>query len=810
MIKKTMLCVVLWLFVFMPNFYGAENFGGGINAQTLKNLPPGMVEKLSAGEIERLKQTVPSQKKEAGMPVNGLAANGAKAVEKEQEVKKPGLSIIEQQYRKSYASTISSKLVQFGYDIFSSATVKTSSLAVPGADYVLGTGDELRIRVWGSGMDADYSTVIDKEGRINVPRIGVIHLAGVKFGEVESIIKKEAQKYIQGINLSVVLTSLRSLEVYVVGAVENPGLHIVPSFSTIFDGLLTAGGVKKTGTLRHIKLFRNDKVTQVFDMYDLLLNGDRNSDAMLQNRDVIFVPGIGHTAAVAGLLNNEGIFEIQARTSVKNLVDMAGGMLPQAMDSRIDLRRFDKNKDFLVYDLNSKSVDQWNQIPVQNGDLVEFGFSQSMVHNIVKISGHVWDPDVFQFKPGMKLSDVLTTPDILKPNALTQFALIERYDKLTTRTTPVRFPLARVFSGEYDALLNAFDTIVILSRSDIGIREKIDLSGAVWNPGEYEYKPGLKLKDALALAGGLKFGARTEKVEIARQFIKDNRIQTDYIVLDMDKEGDFLLHPYDSILFPMIKDATFARKVMITGEVAYPGTYTIREGEKVSDLIQRAGGFCEQAYFYGAKYTSEAARAIQQQSVRKMIEQLQLSLIKTTSGEAQAAVSEEDVKAAEASGKQIQAFISKLESIKAEGRISIHLADLTSFKDSMYDFTLKAGDALHIPEKPSFVSVVGSVYSPGSFLYQPNQPLKFYLAKSGGVSKTADEDHLYLIKANGEILSVSQSNGFFSSFEKTILMPGDTIVAPEDLERVPYLKLIKDISDIVFKIATTAGIAFAI
>jgi protein involved in polysaccharide export with SLBB domain len=154
-----------------------------------------------------------------------------------------------------------------------------------------------------------------------------------------------------------------------------------------------------------------------------------------------------------------------------------------------------------------------------------------------------------------------------------------------------------------------------------------------------------------------------------------------------------------------------------------------------------------------------------------MIEQLQLSYIQTTSAQAQSALSDDDVKAAQVSGQQTQSFIAKLKEIKAEGRIAIHLADLASFTNSEYDFTLKPGDALHIPEKPSFVSVVGSVYSPGSFLYQPNKKLKFYLAKSGGTAKTADEDYIYLLKANGEILSVSQDDGFFSKFENTILMP---------------------------------------
>ncbi len=810
MIKKTIMFIVLLFFVFISSSFGLDNFSGG-------TIPPGTLEKLSPTEIEQLKQSFAPADRTMGTSNSSQSrlakekqTNNAAGIRPEDGMKPEETSVIEKQYRNSYNSELSSKLVQFGYDIFSSATSKTSSLAVAGPNYKLGPGDELLVRLWGSGVDADYSTVIDKEGRISLPRIGIIYLSGVKFGDVEPIIKKEAQKYVQGINLSVALTNMRSLEVYVVGDVKNPGLHVIPSFSTVFDGLIAAGGVKKNGTLRKIKLFRNDKVNTVFDLYDLLLNGNRNSDTMLENRDVVFVPGIGQTAAIAGAVNNEAIFEITNKTNVNDLISMAGGILPQAMDSRIDLRRFDNNKSFIVHDLNNKSIEERSKILLQNGDLIEFGISQSMLHPIVKISGHVWDADTFEFKPGMKLSNVLTSPEILKPNALTEFALIKRYDQLTTRTNNIRFPLSRVFSGEYDALLHSFDNIIILSRSELGINESISLSGAVWNPGQYNFIPGTKLIDALAMAGGLQFGARKEQIEVARQYIKGNRMHTQYIVLNIENDSEFVLEPYDSILVPKIKDVSLVKKVVITGEVAYPGTYTIREGEKLSDLIQRAGGFSDRAYFYGAKYTSEKARKIQQKSIDNMIESLKLSISQASSEMAQTAISEEDVKAAQVSEEASKSLLGQLSGIKAEGRIAIKLADLNSFKNSIYDFDLEDGDTINIPPKPSFVSVVGSVYSPGSFLYEPNQDLKYYLAKSGGTSKTADEDYIYLLKANGEILSMSQNDGYFSNFMSTVLMPGDTIVVPENLERDAWMKLITDLADIAFKIATTAGVALSI
>ena len=1032
MIKKVWLLISLGLFFVVTPSYCLEYNGMSVPPETIKNLSPETIQNLPAGVLKQLPPDVVksiSKEKRTSRPadstvpsadtvesvesaidnseINSLEELSLESLEKEpaekeetdnknekkirQDFTAQNVSVIEKQYRYGYSSLLTGNLQQFGYDVFRSAKAKPSSLAVPDKNYILGTGDNLLIRVWGTSVDVEYPAVVDREGVINVPKIGPIPVAGVKYGDVESVVKKEAEKYIQGININITLIELRSLEIYVVGEVKNPGLHMLPAFSTIFDGLLYAGGVKKTGTLRKIKLYRNDIEIQLFDLYDLLLKGNRKSDTTLHNKDVIFVGEIGKTAAVAGAVNNEAIFEISGTKSIKELVTLAGGVLPQAFGDRIYLRRFDKNKAFVVQDINmEKTPDAWNRIKVGNGDLLELDFMGSSLPYVVRLSGNVWKPDIFNYRAGMTISDVLTTPDLLMPDSLTTFALIFRYDRKTTRTSPMRFPLSKVFSGEYDAPLQPYDKIIILSRKKIGIKENVTLKGAVWKPGgynfepglklkdalalaggvkrearadkievtrqiktdekfeteyikldlkkdknftlqpddaifipllkdyivrleghiwnpkvfkyhagmtlseiliskdlprpedllkpgtlmdfgliyryddkttrtkavrfpladvfngsydaavqpfdkivvlsrekigitenihiagavwnggQYNYQPGLRLKDALALAGGLKFGAGTERIEIARQTIKDSRIETAYVMLDLEKDGGFLLQPNDSIMVPRIKDASLVKKIILTGEVRYPGTYTIKENETVSDLISRAGGFTEEAYFYGAKYTSEKAREIQQNSINKMIEKLQLSYMQTSAGMTQTATSAEDAKSAEIAGAVVRGLLDKLRSIRAEGRVAIKIADIASFKGSLYDFKLQDGDTLGIPQKPAFVSVVGSVYSPGSFLYEPNKRLDFYLGKSGGAAKTADQKYIYLLKANGEIVSMAQKHGFFKNFGNTVLMPGDTIVVPENLERVPYLKIVKDVSDIVFKIATTAGIAFAI
>jgi polysaccharide biosynthesis/export protein len=827
--KKTCVSVLMGLIICILAYSaGAQEIQGQtLNAETiqqLQQLPSDVktskdITQLPPDIQARIRQEQMKQSEQHKQVTHSLGTvAGEKLTDKEDDNRSrdnaPGdserTSIIEEQYRKGYASLLSSNLTQFGYDVFSSASIQETSLAVPDPDYVLGTGDQLTIRVWGSGIDTEFTATVDREGTINVPKIGILQVAGIRYGDIEPVIKKETEKYVHGINLSVILTRLRSIEIFVVGAVRNPGLHMVPAFSTIFDGLLRAGGVKKSGSLRQIRLSRAGKTVKNFDLYDLILKGDSGSNEILANKDIIFVPGIGKTAAIAGGILNEGIFELNREKNIQDLVKISGGVLPQASGSRIYLRRFEDNRNFIIHDIDADSMAEWANYPIKNGDLVEVTFSSSQLPNVVRVQGHVWAEDVFRYEQGMRLSDVLTSPAQLMPDAVTDFALIHRYDLETTQVTPMQFPLSQVFSGQFDTSLHPYDRIQVLSRAEVGMTETFRISGAVWNPGEFEYKAGLKLGGALALAGGVKFGARTEKIEVARQFVSEDQVFTEYLLLDSETDKDFLLQSSDAILVPMVKNASRIAQVTITGEVAYPGTYAIREGERISELIRRAGGFSEYAYFYGAKYTSEEARVIQQKSIDQMVQKLRMSLVQATATESQTAVSTEALETAEFAKETTEDLLRQLSSIRAEGRVSIKLADLASFENSLFDFRIKDSDALHIPPKPAFVSVVGSVYSPGSFLYESNKPLAYYLAKSGGASKTADKKYMYLLKANGEILSMQNQSGFFSNFDKTVLMPGDTIVVPENLERVPYMRLVKDISDIAFKIATTAGVAFAI
>ena len=709
-----------------------------------------------------------------------------------------------ERYAKPSSTLVEEQLTQFGYDLFRSPAFQpsTGGQVVPD-HYIVGPGDVLRVNLWGAGADVQFEGMVQADGTVALPKLGVVPLSGVRYRDLEALMAAEAEKYVQGVNVSVSMVKPRSMEVYVVGQVDSPGLTLVPAFSTALNALTLAGGPRKTGSLRRIAIYRGGELYRQLDLYDLIFRGSTQDDVFLQDKDVVHVPYIGPTVAVVGAVRRPAIYEIKNRNvNVSSALNTAGGPVAQAM-AKIYVRRFQDNRALTVLDINLGSRET-GKVSVRDGDLVEVRFAGQSFPTAIRVIGHIWDPVDHKYKEGLKFSQVAPRPKDLKPDAVTDFCLIRRYAPERAEYNWMRVPLGEVWAGKYDLEMQPHDLIRILSKDKYGIERKVFLRGAVWQPADYEYSEGLTLRDLVAMGGGFKDGANLTDVEISRQKIVNFQTITEHIRVDIsDEPKNYRLEPYDSVMVPLVKDVGVVRQVSIQGEVRFPGRYTIKPKERLSDLISRAGGFLPTAYLYGATYTSPSAMKIQQVSIDRMISDLDVRMAGATVGAATSLASNPDAQAEIAAQR---AFIDRLKGIKASGRVAIVMADLDSFRGSKYDFEIHDGDILEIPAKPSFINIVGSVYSPNSYLYQPEATISDYLSLAGGPTKTSDESYIYVQKANGQVLSVNQS-GFFKGFYNQTLMPGDTIVVPEDLERLPAMQVFKDITDIVYKIAITGGVA---
>ena len=627
---------------------------------------------------------------------------------------------------------VSTDIKQFGYDLFRqpSSTFAPVEKVPVGPDYVLGPGDEIKIAVWGN-VEGQWSVVVDRDGNITLPKIGMLGVTGLNFKELKDVLQKEFSKYFTGFQMNVSMGGLRTIRVYVVGNAERPGAYTISSLSTLVNALFEAGGPSKTGTMRDIQVKRNGKTIVNFDMYDLLLKGDKTKDIRLMPEDVIFIPPVGPLAAIAGSVNNPAIYEIKGEKRVSELIDMAGGLSTVAFKGRVQIERIIDGRKQVVFESEMDAM--------KDKDLV--------------------------LQPG----------DVLKVFQVVQ-------DKKVVR-----------------------------------------LAGSVQREGEYGFSQGMTIKDLLLMAGGLKYYAYGKEAELTRVHITDKGPTTEKIMIDLEKalkgdpESNILLKEDDYLFVRSVPEWHLYRIVNIGGEVKFPGTYTIKKGERLSSLIERAGGFTDKAYLRGAVFIRERVRELQQKSLEEMIMRIERELLAEGSVQVSTALSTEEVQAKKAELESKQKFVESLKKMKATGRMTLRLAHLRLLKGSEYDIELEEGDSLFIPSINSVVNVIGAVMAQGSFVYSDKYGYKDYIEQTGGYSRYADTDNVYVLKTDGSARKLSRGfldwNPFKSRWEISAfgeeikeIEPGDTIVVPEKLERIAWLREIKDITQILMQMAVTAGV----
>jgi protein involved in polysaccharide export with SLBB domain len=690
-----------------------------------------------------------------------------------------------------------------------------------GPNYVLGPGDELRVTVWGS-VEGTWEVEVDRDGNINLPKVGALGVTGLKFEELKEVLEKELSKYYTDFNMNVSMGQLKTIRVYVVGNAKAPGTYSVSSLSTIINVLVAAGGPSKSGTMRDIQLKRNGEIVGRLDLYDFLIRGDKTKDERVMPEDVIFIPPIGHIVGVAGDVSRPAIYELKGKAKVTDMIKLAGGTTASSYLQRIQVERVKGNESKVLLDLNLQKVKGKDDIYVEDGDILKIFSINAMVTNKVVLQGNVKRPGEYEWTPGMRVGDIIPSAESLLPNSLLDYGVIERIVPPDFHQEYTTFGLEEMLfnqSEKDNVALQPYDVITVYSKPEIKPQEIVRITGAVNRPGDFEFRQNMKVSDLIKLAGGLKRFAFTRTAELTRTIPTQDGPRTEVITVDLggalncDPQCDVELREDDYLLVRSIPDWQLYKKVNIAGEVNFPGEYPLKKGETLSSLIERAGGYTDKAYLRGAVLVRESVRQVQQSQITDMVNRLERELNAMSTADAASVIDASEAKAVAYQQDQKRTLIEGLRRIEAKGRMVVRLDTPKKLKNTPYDITMEETDYLFIPSNPQTVQVLGAVYNPSSFIYIPKKDYSYYIQSAGGYSATADKGEVYVIKVDGS--SVRPNKGWFGWNSDAnqwvagyagIVEPGDTVIVPDRLSTWPWLPRVKDFTTVLYQVAVGAGV----
>ncbi|TMP05571.1 polysaccharide biosynthesis protein [Pseudoalteromonas sp. S3178] len=792
------------------------------------------------------------------------------------------------------------ELKPYGYELFAgepTTFMPNENAAVPDT-YIVGAGDQLKINFYGKESDS-FDVTVDREGRINIPDLSPVEVAGLTFAEIKELIKVKVEQEVIGVKAFVSLGQLRSMRILVLGEAYKPGSYSVSSLTTVSHALFVSGGVSDIASLRNIQVKRAGKVITNFDLYDLLIKGDSSNDIVLKSGDVVFVPPVGAQVRVEGLVKRPAIFELKKGETAKQLLTMAGGLKPGAYAKNALVERFNfERKEVLSVDFSKPQI---NYIP-QDGDRIRFNSISAQYQNSISLIGAVARPGNYQWHQGKRISDVLKSVrgDLL-PQADLSYGLVIREININGDIEAHQFDVAQAIikNPENNLTLKANDKIIVFSRFEekeaeksalsnmalsqeqqeqqlkaeqwhtyqqkefekyIGINQEeefifeenkaltlaemskrkakeeaeqelkpedyalfsrhnllapliakfkqqasvnqaiqlVEINGNVTFPGVYPLMIGGEVRDLVTAAGGLLESAYVKQAEITR-IVESDGSKIEHLRLDLesamrgDLQSNITLQSKDSINVFAIPNWQENVKVELKGELRFPGTYTIRRGETLTELLERAGGFSEFAEQKAAIFTRASIKEQEQQQLARLSTELRRDI---ASKSFQNSVSSNSL-----SYDEMNKLLNDLASVEAVGRLVI---DLPLIVENKQNLVLQNGDILYVPSKRDSISVIGEVNYSTSHLYKTGVSVDDYIDLSGGLKERADEDSIYIIKANGSV-KIPNTGGWFAANNSEQLEPGDTIVIPMDASHMDKLTLWSTATQIMYQL----GVAVA-
>ena len=724
------------------------------------------------------------------------------------------------EFGKSESDTIK----PFGYDLFASdpsTFAPGNEVPIP-SDYRIGPGDVVEIQLFGQRNES-YSLEISSEGMIRFPGIGPINAfeKGTSFIDLKNHLREKIREQLgEGVQSSITLGAFRSIRIFLLGEVRKQGAYTVSALSTTINALLSCGGIKETGSLRTIQLKRTGNVIATLDLYDLLMRGDTSADQTLQPGDVIFVPVIDKQITVSGAVRRPAKYEIKGGETLQSAIALAGGSSDRAVLDTIRLERMDSNFRLNIKNLN---LSKDNTFTIKAGDQISIGFAGNSVKNNIFIIGAVENVGDYEWKNGLVLQDIIGDPLDLLSNADLDYGLIRR-KRANGDIHCLSFVPSDLFYSTKEKLvvLHKHDVIYFFTRdsreellenllneirgqSDAGENSRlIRISGSVHYPGDYPFTDSMTLADLFRAAGGAKDSAYMLDAEVTRIGIdKDQSAIVEHIrlskeqLLDLNSSIAFSLKPYDTVSIKPIPLWKEGESIEVNGEVQFPGFYSIKVGETLFDVLQRAGGITVRAFPQGAIFSRENLRLKEDEQRERLIAQLESDLATATL----AAQNSEDAAQAQSAAR---AMLTRLQNTESQGRLVIDLSRIIQEEEES-KLVVKSGDKLFVPEIPYAISVSGEVQFPTSHLHDEKLNLNDYLNRSGGYTQNADKDRTFVVKANGAVMSKGENAWFGGGSAGKHISPGDVIVVPIDVKQTRFLENLTYSSQIIYQLAVAAA-----
>ena len=753
------------------------------------------------------------------------------------------------EFQRIVAGATGATLPIFGADLFFEQSTSFAPIdrTPVTSDYIVGPGDELLVRIWGQ-VNLNAHVTVDRSGDIYIPQAGNIPVAGLHFEQLDGYLKNQLGRVFRNFDISVNMGQLRSIQIYVVGNARRPGSYTLSSLSTLVNALFSSGGPSPQGSLRQIQLKRGGTVVTTFDMYDLLIKGDKSHDAPLLPGDVIYIPPVGPQVAVAGSVHMPAIYELKGEETAAQVIEMAGGLATMAsrQDAQLDRTNGQGARQTVQLVLDSSGL----ETPMRDGDILRVPSIVQRFQNTVTLRGNVANPGRYRWSPGMRILDLIPDQAALEtrgywqrrialglpaleytplftayqanlPNSSEQSAEMNsgQAKSYTTGTSladtdsqlPAQLPAQQPAqqSGSTPQQLPSQPGTAPPAASDQTSRFTENMSGQqlrYYPPGE-RFSQGQFpirneiLRTAPAIDWSYAVVERTSPHTLETSLLPFSLGQ---VVLDHNQSQNLELEPGDVVTVFSTADihvpqAQQVKYVQLEGEVVHAGIYSVGPQETLRDVVRRAGGLTPHAFLYGSEFLRQSSQRMQQARLDQYVDSLEEDIQLAS---ANAVGSLVNPLGAAALGTSIQSqrdLIATLRKVRATGRVVLSLTPYSRDVGALPNLPLQDGDRFIVPVVPVTVNVVGSVYDQNSFLYRRGDHIGDYLRIAGGSTRQADARHEFVIRADGSVISkqTAASSLFGHGLNSKLSYPGDTVVVPANVSKTSFLRNLTDYSTVI-------------